>query len=52
MKIGQAKNDNLGSIAKVLWGFDMLLEVLEKGQKNWIIAKNENSHLATCIDHS
>src|SRR5579859_608571 len=29
-KLGQSKNNDLGSIAGVLWGFDMLLEVLEK----------------------
>jgi hypothetical protein len=51
-KLGQSKNNDLGSIAGVLWGFDMLLEVLEKARKDWITHENKNSHLATCIDHS
>jgi hypothetical protein len=51
-KLGQSKNNDLGSIAGVLWGFDMLLEVLEKARKEWITPENKNSHLATCIDHS
>lgn len=50
-KLGQSKNNDLGSIAGVLWGFDMLLEVLEKARKDWITEENQNSHLATCIDH-
>jgi hypothetical protein len=29
----------------------MLLEVLEKARKDWITPQNQNSHLATCIDH-
>jgi len=35
----------------VLWGFDMLLEVLEKARKEFITTENKKSHLATCIDH-
>jgi len=49
-KIGQEKNTPLGSIGSVLWGFDMLLEVLEKTRKKYNIEKL--SHLATCIDHA
>src|SRR5947207_1346553 len=58
-KMGQEKNSPLGSIGSVLWGFDMLLEVLEKTRKKYNIEKRdpnkENqklSHLATCIDHA
>ena len=58
-KMGQEKNTPLGSISSVLWGFDMLLEVLEKTREKYKIEKrdpnNENqklSHLATCIDHA
>ena len=58
-KMGQEKNTPLGSIGSVLWGFDMLLEVLEKTREKYKIEKrdpnNENqklSHLATCIDHA
>jgi hypothetical protein len=50
-KLGQSKNNDLSSIAGVLWGFDMLLEVLEQARKDWITPENKNSHLATCIDH-
>ena len=50
--MGQEKNTDLGSIGSVLWGFDILLEVLEKARKEFITAENKNSHLATCIDHS
>ncbi len=50
--MGQEKNTDLGSIGSVLWGFDILLEVLEKARKEFITDKNKNSHLATCIDHS
>jgi len=61
--MGQEKNTPLGSIGSVLWGFDMLLEVLEKTRKKYNIEKpnknNKNagarqklSHIATCIDHA
>src|SRR6266480_6583463 len=58
-EIEQEKNTPLGSISSVLWGFDMLLDVLEKTRKKYNIKKrdekNKNqkpSHLATCIDHA
>ena len=58
-KLGQEKNTPLGSIGSVLWGFDMLLEVLEKTRKKYNIEKRDEkdknqklSHLATCIDHA
>src|SRR5271170_5969474 len=58
-KIGQEKNMPLGSIGSVLWGFDMLLEVLEKTRKKYNIEKRDEknldqkqSHLATCVDHA
>ena len=58
-KIGQEKNTPLGSIGSVLWGFDMLLDVLEKTRKKYNIEKQDEkdknqklSHLATCIDHA
>ena len=58
-KIGQEKNTPLGSIGSVLWGFDMLLDVLEKTRKKYNIEKRDEkdknqklSHLATCIDHA
>src|SRR5579859_3319603 len=51
-KLGQSKNNDLGSIAGVLWGFDMLLEVLENARKEFITPENKRGHLATCIDHS
>ena len=58
-KIGQEKNTPLGSIGSVLWGFDMLLEVLEKTREKYNIEKPDEmqknqklSHLATCIDHA
>ena len=38
-KMGQEKNTPLGSIGSVLWGFDMLLEVLEKMRKKYNIEK-------------
>jgi hypothetical protein len=50
-KPGQSRNKDLSSVAGVLWGFDMLLETLEKARKDWITPENRNSHLATCIDH-
>ena len=57
--MGQEKNISLGSIGSVLWGFDMLLEVLEKTREKYEIEKrdpnNKNqklSHLATCIDYA
>src|SRR5579859_865512 len=50
-KLGQSKNNDFGSIAGVLWGFDMLLEVLEKARTAFITPENKKSHLATCIDH-
>ncbi len=57
--MGQEKNSPLGSIGSVLWGFDMLLEVLEKTRKKYKIEKRDKSkknqklsHLATCIDHT
>src|SRR5947207_8287392 len=50
-KLGPSKNDDLGSIAGVLWGFDMLLEVLEQARTEFITPENNKSHLATCIDH-
>jgi hypothetical protein len=57
--MGQEKNTPLGSIGSILWGFDMLLEVLEKTRMKYHIEKpdkkNKNqklSHLATCIDHA
>ena len=59
MKMGQEKNTPLGSIGSVLWGFDMLLDVLEKTRKKYNIEKRDEkdktqklSHLATCIDHA
>jgi len=58
-KMGQEKNTPLGSIGSVLWGFDMLLEVLEKMREKYNIVKPDEekknqklSHLATCIDHA
>lgn len=58
-KMGQEKNTPLGSIGSVLWGFDMLLQVLEDTRTKYHIEKpdkkNKNqklSHLATCIDHA
>src|SRR5436190_16054804 len=58
-KMGQEKNTPLGSIGSVLWGFDMLLDILEKTREKYNIEKrdekNKNqklSHLATCIDHA
>ena len=51
-KIGQSKDSDLGSVAGVLWGFDMLLEVLETARKEFITPENKTGHLATCIDHS
>lgn len=50
--MGQERNTDLGSIGSVLWGFDILLEVLEKARKEFITPENKNDHLATCIDHS
>ena len=57
--MGQEKNTSLSSIGSILWGFDMLLEVLEKTREKYNIekpdAKKENkkmNHLATCIDHA
>ena len=38
-KIEQEKNTPLGSIGSVLWGFDMLLEVLEKTREKFNIEK-------------
>jgi hypothetical protein len=58
-KIGQEKNTPLGSIGSVLWGFDILLNVLEKIRKKYSIEKRnlndpeqKQSHIATCIDHT
>src|SRR5256714_8964827 len=58
-KMGQEKNTPIGSIGSVLWGFDMLLDVLEKTRKKYNIEKRDEkdktkklSHLATCIDHA
>jgi hypothetical protein len=55
-KMGQEKNTPFGS---VLWGFDMLLDLLEKTREQFNIEKpdknNQNqklSHIATCIDHA
>ena len=49
----------LGLIGSVLWGFNMLLEVLEKMRDEYSIEKRNNndqnqklSHLATCVDHA
>jgi len=57
--MGQEKNTPFGSIGAVLWGFDMLLDVLEKTREQFNIEKpdennqNQNlSHIATCIDHA
>jgi len=50
-KLGQSKNNDLGSIAGVLWGLDMLLEVLEQARTEFITPENKKSHLAICIDH-
>lgn len=57
--MGQEKNTPLGSIGSVLWGFDMLLEVLEKTREEYDIETRDDedpnqelSHLATCIDHA
>jgi len=38
-KMGQEKNTPLGSIGAVLWGFDMLLEVLEQTREKYKIEK-------------
>jgi len=43
-KVGQEKNTPLGSIGSVLWGFDMLLEVLEKTREKYNIEKPEKLH--------
>src|SRR5437667_9062378 len=58
-KIGQEKNTPLGSFGSVLWGVDMLIDVLEKTRKKYNIKKRDQkdknqklSHLATCIDHA
>ena len=51
-KMGQEKNTDLRSIGSVLWGFDILLEVLEKARKEFITEENKKSHLTTCINHS
>ena len=58
-KMGQEKNILLGSISAVLWGFDMLLEVLEKMKEKYNVEKPDEkkknqklSHLAICIDHT
>jgi hypothetical protein len=57
--MGQEKNTALGSIGSVLWGFDMLLEVLEKTREKYGIEKSTDddpnqklNHLATCVDHA
>src|SRR5204863_9992989 len=57
-KMGQEKNTPLRSIGSILWGFDMLLQVLEDTRTKYHIEKpdkkNKNqklSHLASCIDH-
>jgi hAT family C-terminal dimerisation region len=57
--MGQEKNTALGSIGSILWGFDMLLEVLEKTREKYGIEElNDDdpnqklSHLATCVDHA
>ena len=46
----------LGLIGSVLWGFDMLLEVLEKTREEYSIEKRNDddqnqklNHLATCV---
>ncbi len=39
MKMGQEKNSPLGSIGSVLWGFDMLLDILEKMREKYKIEK-------------
>jgi len=58
-KMGQEKNSPLGSISSVLWGIDMLLDILEKTREKYKIEKSDAkkanqklSHLATCIDHT
>ena len=58
-KMGQEKNTPLGSIGSVLWGFDILLQVLEDTRMDYHIEKPDKknqaqklSHLATCIDHT
>ena len=58
-KIGQEKNTPLGLISSVLWGFDMLLDILENTRKKYNIEKRDEkdknqklSHLATCINHA
>src|SRR5271169_2303509 len=58
-KMGQEKNTPLGSIGSVLWGFDMLLQVLEDTRTEYHIEKPDKknkaqklSHLATCIDYA
>jgi hypothetical protein len=40
-KIGQEKNIPLGLIGSVLWGFDMLLDVLEKTRKKYNIEERD-----------
>src|SRR6266496_4521615 len=59
MKMGQEKNTPLGSTGSVLWGFDMLLQVLEDTRTKYHIEKSDKknknqklSHLATCIDRT
>jgi hypothetical protein len=58
-KIGQEKNSVPGSIGSVLWGSDMLLDILEETRKKYKIEKPDNkkdnkklSHSATCINHA
>jgi len=41
-KMGQEKNTPLGSIGSVLWGFDMLLKVLEDTKTKYDIEKPES----------
>jgi len=62
--MGQEKNSPLGSIASILWGFDMLLDTLEKARKKCAAdtkaaekrkdkkEAEKQDQLAICIDHA
>ena len=43
-KMGQEKNTPLGSIGSVLWGFDILLGVLEKTREKYNIEKQDEKN--------
>ena len=50
-KLGQEKGTPLGSIASVLWGFDMLLDILEKAREKVFHGK-KTGHYTICVDHA